>query len=58
MCLNQLDAATALDVLRIPQSNHLELLKGIKKADTASALTINGGCVFNLKTLMPMLSKL
>ena len=31
MRLNQLDAATAPDDLRMPPSNHLELLKGDRK---------------------------
>jgi proteic killer suppression protein len=31
MRLNQLDAATALDDLRMPPSNHLESLKGVRK---------------------------
>jgi len=53
MRLNQLDAATVLDDLRMPPSNHLELLRG-DKTGRYSIRTINGDCVFNSKTAMLM----
>ncbi len=50
--LEQIDAATVLDTLRVPPGNQLEALKGTRRGQHSIGLMTSGACVSSGETVM------
>jgi len=57
MRLNQVHAATKIETLRLPPSNHLKKLTGDRMTNGVLVLTGSGGFVFGSKEGMPSMLK-